>query len=72
MCDGAAAEPKAIRRARAQVVALRRGGADIKAEAAMECVFGYGVGVDFTRRDMQARALAWRQGGAALTWQSAG
>ena len=46
----------------AQVVALSRGGADIAVKDAMACVFGYGVGVDFTRRDMQAR----RSGGA---WQ---
>ena len=40
-----------------QVVALGRGGANIDAKDAMACVFGYGVGVDFTRRDMQARRL---------------
>jgi len=40
------------------VVALSRGGADIAVKDAMACVFGYGVGVDFTRRDMQARRAA--------------
>ncbi len=38
------------------VVALSRGGADISAKQALECVFGYAVGLDLTRRDMQARA----------------
>jgi fumarylpyruvate hydrolase len=40
------------------VVALSSGGADIAVKDAMACVFGYGVGVDFTRRDMQARRTA--------------
>jgi hypothetical protein len=38
------------------VVALGRGGADIAAKDALACVFGYGVGIDFTRRDMQDEA----------------
>lgn len=38
------------------VVALARGGADIEVADALACVFGYGVGIDFTRRDLQARA----------------
>ena len=42
-------------RGSAQVVALARGGVDIDAAHASACVFGYGVGIDFTRRDMQAR-----------------
>ena len=38
------------------VVALGAGGRDIAADAALACVFGYAVGIDFTRRDLQARA----------------
>lgn len=40
------------------VVALARGGRDIAPERALECVFGYGVGLDLTRRDLQAAAKA--------------
>jgi fumarylpyruvate hydrolase len=36
------------------VVAIGRGGADIPAASALEHVFGYGIGVDLTRRDIQA------------------
>jgi fumarylpyruvate hydrolase len=35
------------------VVALKAGGADIAVDKAMECIFGYAVGIDLTRRDMQ-------------------
>ena len=42
------------------VVALGRGGRDIAEQAALEHVFGYAVGVDLTRRDLQAEAK--RQG----------
>ena len=35
------------------VVALKSGGRNIKPERALECVFGYGVGIDLTRRDLQ-------------------
>ena len=35
------------------VVALKGGGMNIKPEAALDLVFGYGVGVDLTRRDLQ-------------------
>ena len=38
------------------VVALAAGGADIPVERALDCVFGYTVGFDLTRRDVQARA----------------
>ncbi len=38
------------------VVALRSGGTAIAAEGALEHVFGYAVGLDMTRRDLQARA----------------
>lgn len=35
------------------VVALKSGGKDIDLESAMDCVYGYAVGIDFTRRDLQ-------------------
>lgn len=35
------------------VVALKAGGANVKPDAALELVFGYAVGVDLTRRDLQ-------------------
>ena len=35
------------------VVALAKGGHDIPLERALTCVFGYGVGLDMTRRDLQ-------------------
>lgn len=38
------------------VVALAQGGRDIPVEGALERVFGYAVGLDLTRRDLQARA----------------
>jgi fumarylpyruvate hydrolase len=38
------------------VVALGSGGEDIAADDALTRVFGYGVGLDMTRRDLQARA----------------
>ena len=38
------------------VVALGEGGSDVSVEAAMDMVFGYGVGIDMTRRDLQAEA----------------
>ncbi len=38
------------------VVALAKGGADIPAEQALGHVFGYAVGIDLTRRDLQAQA----------------
>jgi fumarylpyruvate hydrolase len=38
------------------VVALRSGGADIPSDEALAKVWGYGVGIDLTRRDMQAVA----------------
>lgn len=40
------------------VVALRAGGRDIAVERALDCVYGYGVGLDLTRRDLQAAAKA--------------
>ena len=45
------------------VVALAKGGRDIDAARALDCVFGYGVGLDLTRRDLQAamkaKGLPW-------------
>ncbi|MDA0218625.1 MAG: fumarylacetoacetate hydrolase family protein [Proteobacteria bacterium] len=35
------------------VVAIARGGGDIPVEGALDCVFGYAVGIDLTRRDLQ-------------------
>ena len=38
------------------VVALQSGGEDIPVERARDCIFGYAVGLDLTRRDLQSRA----------------
>lgn len=38
------------------VIALKSGGADIPVEHALDCIYGYGVGIDFTRRDLQGEA----------------
>ncbi|MDC0987634.1 MAG: fumarylacetoacetate hydrolase family protein [Alphaproteobacteria bacterium] len=38
------------------VVALATGGTDISLDKANDCIFGYGVGLDLTRRDMQGVA----------------
>ena len=38
------------------VVALGKGGRDVPVEAALDLVFGYGVGLDMTRRDLQGEA----------------
>ena len=35
------------------VVALKSGGRNIPADKALDCVWGYGVGIDLTRRDLQ-------------------
>ncbi len=40
------------------VVALGRGGASIPVDSALDHVFGYGIGLDMTRRDIQADAKA--------------
>ncbi len=40
------------------IVALAGGGRDIPLERALDGVFGYGVGLDLTRRDLQAAAKA--------------
>jgi len=38
------------------VVALGRGGKDIPEDKALGCVYGYAVGLDMTRRDLQGEA----------------
>jgi fumarylpyruvate hydrolase len=38
------------------VIALKSGGADIPAAKALDCIYGYAVGIDFTRRDLQGEA----------------
>ena len=38
------------------IVALTSGGTDIPVEKALDCVYGYGVGLDMTRRDLQGEA----------------
>ena len=38
------------------VVALGQGGANISVEQALDYVFGYALGIDLTRRDLQAQA----------------
>lgn len=38
------------------VVALAKGGRDIPVDEALDCVWGYGVGLDMTRRDLQGVA----------------
>jgi fumarylpyruvate hydrolase len=38
------------------VVAIAKGGSNIARDKALEHVFGYGVGIDFTRRDLQQDA----------------
>ena len=35
------------------VVALKSGGINIKPDKANDCIWGYGVGIDLTRRDLQ-------------------
>lgn len=37
-------------------IALKAGGGDIALADALDCVFGYAVAIDFTRRDLQAEA----------------
>lgn len=38
------------------VVVLGKGGQNIPVESALDCVWGYGVGLDMTRRDLQGQA----------------
>ena len=52
-------------------VAIGKGGADIAIDKALEHVFGYGVGLDMTRRDVQGEAKKmgrpWEMGKAFET-----
>lgn len=43
------------------VAALSRGGRDVPVEQALDLVFGYAVGIDMTRRDLQDEAKALRR-----------
>jgi len=43
------------------VVALAKGGRDIPLDKALDCVFGYAVGLDMTRRDLQDEAKQLRR-----------
>ncbi len=43
------------------VAALHRGGRDIPVESALDHVFGYAVGLDMTRRDLQDEAKSLRR-----------
>lgn len=47
------------------VVAIGTGGSDIPVETALDRVYGYGVGIDLTRRDLQ---LAAREQGRPWDW----
>ncbi len=38
------------------LVALGKGGVNIPVDKAMDCVWGYGIGLDMTRRDLQGEA----------------
>ena len=53
------------------VVAIGKGGANIPVEKALEHVFGYGVGLDMTRRDLQGEAKKmgrpWEMGKASTS-----
>jgi fumarylpyruvate hydrolase len=48
------------------VAALQSGGRDIPVEDALQHIFGYAVGLDMTRRDLQARAKQ-----AGRPWEAA-
>jgi len=47
------------------IIAIGKGGADIPAERALDHVFGYAVGIDLTRRDLQLQA---REQGRPWDW----
>ena len=38
------------------VVALKTGGSNIREDQATDCIYGYAVGLDMTRRDLQSEA----------------
>lgn len=48
------------------VVALKKGGNNLTRDEAEDCVFGYGVGLDMTRRDLQAELKK-----AGRSWETA-
>lgn len=48
------------------VVALKKGGDNLTRDEAEDCVFGYGVGLDMTRRDLQAELKK-----AGRSWETA-
>lgn len=48
------------------VVALGSGGRDLSAEQALKCIWGYAIGLDMTRRDLQAQAKK-----ASRPWEAA-
>ncbi|HEX7128704.1 MAG TPA: fumarylacetoacetate hydrolase family protein [Rhodanobacteraceae bacterium] len=48
------------------IIGLASGGREIQPARALDCVFGYGVGLDLTRRDLQAAAKA-----KGLPWDTA-
>lgn len=50
------------------IVAIGREGFDVRREAALDLVFGYGVGIDLTRRDLQFEA---RDKGRPWDWGKA-
>ena len=43
------------------VIAIGRGGRDIAPQRALDHVFGYGIGLDMTRRDLQGEAVSRAQ-----------
>lgn len=58
-CSGSFPYPPASRDVHHEIemmVALKHGGRDIAPGKALDCVFGYGVALDMTRRDLQAMA----------------
>jgi fumarylpyruvate hydrolase len=48
------------------IIGLASGGREVQPARALDCVFGYGVGLDLTRRDLQAAAKA-----KGLPWDTA-
>src|SRR5262249_51316443 len=45
------------------VVALKSGGRNIPLERALDCMYGYGVGIDLTRRDLQIASRGMKRPG---------
>ncbi len=62
--DGAFRHPPQTRNVHHEielVVALAKGGQGIAVDKALDCVFGYAVGIDMTRRDLQDTAKEMRR-----------